>query len=176
MEQITWLVLAHQVPVTPSKKRVYVWRKLKEMGATYFRQGVAMLPKTPNNMIRFQLLADKVEDMGGEATIAELRFLNPRDEQNAIAEFREQSHQEYKKILKEINKLNSDIISGKKDPQEGSEKSKRLEKRLEQILSRDYFMFRREPEVTDVFNELLKDMSEATNNLSKHFRKIVQDK
>ena len=45
MQPISWLGLGYNVPVNPSKNRVYVWRKLKEFGASYFKQGVAILPK-----------------------------------------------------------------------------------------------------------------------------------
>ena len=41
-EQLRWLALGYSVPVNPSKNRVYVWRKLKEYGAEYFKQGVAV--------------------------------------------------------------------------------------------------------------------------------------
>ena len=32
-ERVKWIGLGYNLPVNPSKNRVYVWRKLKEMGA-----------------------------------------------------------------------------------------------------------------------------------------------
>ena len=46
MPRTVWLALSYNVPINPSKARVYVWRKLKEIGAEYFKQGVALLPNT----------------------------------------------------------------------------------------------------------------------------------
>ena len=39
MQRTIWLALSYNVPINPSKVRVYVWRKLKEFGAEYLRQG-----------------------------------------------------------------------------------------------------------------------------------------
>ena len=38
-ERVKWMGLGYNLPVNPSKNRVYVWRKLKEFGAEYLRQG-----------------------------------------------------------------------------------------------------------------------------------------
>ena len=52
-EPIRWLALGYSVPVNPSKNRVYVWRKLKEYGAEYFKQGVALLPYNRQSYTKF---------------------------------------------------------------------------------------------------------------------------
>ena len=52
-EPIRWLALGYSVPVNPSKNRVYIWRKLKEYGAEYFKQGVAVLLNSAQSMQLF---------------------------------------------------------------------------------------------------------------------------
>ena len=37
-----WLGITYTVPAKPSKARVYIWRKLKELGAEYYH-GMAMV-------------------------------------------------------------------------------------------------------------------------------------
>ena len=37
-----WIGMGYNLPVNPSKNRVYVWRKLKEVGAVYYKQGVTV--------------------------------------------------------------------------------------------------------------------------------------
>ena len=74
MPRTVWLALSYNVPINPSKARVYVWRKLKEIGAEYFKQGVALLPNTAQSMQQFSALAQKIRQLGGEASIVELRF------------------------------------------------------------------------------------------------------
>ena len=42
----TWLLITYKVPAEPSRMRVSLWRKLKELGAVYIQQGAAVLPMT----------------------------------------------------------------------------------------------------------------------------------
>ena len=90
-EQLRWLALGYGVPVNPSKNRVYVWRKLKEYGAEYFKQGVAVLPYNRQSYTRFKYLSAKILEMGGEASIVEMKFMDPRDEKDMVARFRAQA-------------------------------------------------------------------------------------
>ena len=46
LDSCRWIALGYNVPIEPSRNRVYVWRKLKEFGAEYFRPGVAILANT----------------------------------------------------------------------------------------------------------------------------------
>ena len=89
-EPLRWLALGYSVPINPSKNRVYVWRKLKEYGAEYFKQGVALLPYTRTSYTKFKYLSGKILEMGGEASIVEMKFLDPADEQEVIYRFRAQ--------------------------------------------------------------------------------------
>lgn len=175
MNQVVWLLLSYQVPTEPSKARVYVWRKLKDMGAIYYRQGVAMLPRNQRSLSSFMQLAEKIEVMNGEASLAELRFLNKKDDQAAIAEFLRQSRVEYKKLVHEIASLYSKKAASKDEAILIEDKARKLEKRLKSIITRDYFMSLKEPEITSNFNQLLKDMSEAPNNLSYFLYNILNE-
>lgn len=100
-EPLHWLALGYSVPINPSKNRVYVWRKLKEYGAEYFKQGVALLPYTRTSYTKFKYLSGKIRDMGGDASIVEMKFLESADEQEVIYRFRKQE-------LEELNELKKD--------------------------------------------------------------------
>ena len=41
---MSWLLLIYRVPAEPSRKRAFVWRELKKVGAVYLRDGVCVLP------------------------------------------------------------------------------------------------------------------------------------
>ena len=99
MQRTVWLAISYNVPIKPSKARVYVWRKLKEIGAEYFKQGVALLPNTAQSMQQFTALAQKIRQMGGEASIVELRFTDPADELQMTARFKKQVDDEYTELL-----------------------------------------------------------------------------
>src|SRR5438309_7457883 len=45
---VEWLLLIYTLPSQPSRKRAYVWRELKKVGAVYLRDGVAILPRRPD--------------------------------------------------------------------------------------------------------------------------------
>ena len=84
LEQLTWLALGYSIPMNPSRNRVYVWRKLKEFGAEYFRQGVALLPNRKNALAQFTALAEKIRSFGGTASLMEMRFVDPADERMLV--------------------------------------------------------------------------------------------
>ena len=82
-----WLALGYSVPASPSKSRVYVWRKLKELGAQYFKPTVAILPNTPQNLRRFSLLSEKIKEIEGEAWVVELNFVTAEDNEEMAQRF-----------------------------------------------------------------------------------------
>lgn len=104
-EPLRWLALGYSVPINPSKNRVYVWRKLKEYGAEYFKQGVALLPYTRGSYSKFKYLAGKILEMGGEASIVEMKFLDPADEQEMILRFRSQELEELGQLKKDCAEI-----------------------------------------------------------------------
>ncbi len=108
-EPIRWLALGYSVPINPSKNRVYVWRKLKEYGAEYFKQGVALLPYTRSSYTKFKYLAGKILEMGGDASIVEMKFLDQSDEQEIIRRFREQELEELNQLKKDCAEIMSQI-------------------------------------------------------------------
>lgn len=168
MEPVVWLTLGYQVPAEPSRNRVYVWRKLKELGAVYFRPGVALLPKSRQNHVEFTKLAKRIVDIGGEATLAELRYLDPADEQRTIAEFTARSHEEYRQLLEDVSLL-------RKNPSE-SRDAQRILRKYRQVQKRDYFFSRRRPELSRALADLFADISHATDDLSQHLLQLLRDK
>ncbi len=108
-EPLRWLALGYSVPINPSKNRVYVWRKLKEYGAEYFKQGVALLPYTRSSYTKFKYLSGKILEMGGDASIVEMKFLDPADEQEIIRRFREQELEELNQLKKDCGEIMTQI-------------------------------------------------------------------
>lgn len=72
----TWLLLSYKVPRAPSAKRVYVWRKLKRLGAAALADSVWVLPLTRQTREKFRWLASEIEEMGGETTLWESKLLD----------------------------------------------------------------------------------------------------
>ena len=74
-----WAGLVYSVPASPSKARVYIWRKLRVLGAQNIRPGFAILPNTKENISSFEVLAQRVREFKGDAVIAELNFASQDD-------------------------------------------------------------------------------------------------
>jgi len=159
MPKIVWLALGYNVPVNPSKNRVYVWRKLKEWGAGYFKQGVAILPKSTKNMAKFRQLAAKIKELGGEATIAELKFCDARDESETVERFRSQSSSEYDELLRDcariVEGVQKNLFAGG-----GREDYKKVMRRYKQAQERDYFFSGTGGKLKAALEELAEDIGE----------------
>jgi hypothetical protein len=64
-----WLQLVLTLPTSPSAVRVRTWRALKASGCGALRDGVYLLPDTPDCARVFAELADSVREAGGEAHV-----------------------------------------------------------------------------------------------------------
>lgn len=102
MNKPKWLALGYTVPATPSKARVYVWRTLKKFGAQSFKPTVAILPNTTQNLKSFNLLADKIRQLEGEAWIVELNFISAEDNEEMQNRFRSASLERCQQLMDEI--------------------------------------------------------------------------
>ena len=74
--EVRWLLLVYTIPTTPTRLRALIWRRLKELGAIYLRDGVCVLPDQADTRARLRLVANKVREFGGQATLAEHAELN----------------------------------------------------------------------------------------------------
>ena len=67
----TWLLLIYKVPNEPSAARVYVWRKLKSLGALLLHDSAWVLPATARTREKLQWLTTEIIERGGEAMLWE---------------------------------------------------------------------------------------------------------
>ena len=63
-----WLLMTYKIPRQPTAGRVYVWRKMKQLGAVAVQDAVWVLPATARTQEQFQWLATEITELGGEAT------------------------------------------------------------------------------------------------------------
>lgn len=141
-----WLAISYRVPSEPSRNRVYVWRKLKELGAVYLQQGVGVLPRTEAILDDLQALRAEVLSMGGESAVAILSFVNQEDEDRLVREFQALRDQEYDEIVEECEKLiwelERETEKGKftfMEIEENEQNLANLRRWTEKVAARDYF-------------------------------------
>ena len=178
MQRTVWLALSYNVPINPSKARVYVWRKLKEFGAEYFKQGVAILPISAQSMQQFATLAQKIRQMGGEASIVELRFTDPVDEAQMTARFKKQAEDEYtallndcKNALRELRNLPAAFSLSQQD----GERMKQVVKRYRKARSKDYFKTGTSREIEAGIDEMIDSVREIASDFSKQLRSMLDN-
>src|SRR5574342_18211 len=99
----TWLLFIYKVPNEPSARRVYVWRKLKALGAILIQDSAWVLPANPRTREKLQWLAGEVRDFdGGEATLWEAKQLFTGGEDDLTQRFISQVDASYQNILSKL--------------------------------------------------------------------------
>ena len=120
-----WLLLVYRIPREPTAARVYVWRKLKQLGAIALQDAVWVLPRTDKTHEQFQWLAAEITELGGETVLWEAEQLYATDVESLRQEFVKPVDAEYRAILAAIKKKDRDLAA--------------LSKRFQQAQARDFF-------------------------------------
>lgn len=122
---ISWLILTYKLPSEPSARRVYIWRKLKRLGAITIFDAVWALPDTPRTHEQFQWLAAEIQEMGGEAMFWRAQAELAGQEETLINQFRSQVEENYRALLERLDHNQIEAIAAAQEYQ--------------QIRQKDYF-------------------------------------
>jgi hypothetical protein len=107
---ITWLLLLYKVPNEPSARRVYVWRKLKGLGAILLHDSAWVLPATPHTREKLQWLAAEISEMeGGEAMLWEAQHSFTGQPNTLEQQFTEAVERVYRDILNSLENPDADL-------------------------------------------------------------------
>ena len=104
-----WLLLHYNLPSKPSALRVYIWRKLKRIGAILLHEAVWVLPDLPRTAEQVQWLAAEIQEMGGNAFYWRANTLLESQEESVRRQFQEQVDAVYAKLLKRLEKSKPDL-------------------------------------------------------------------
>src|SRR5947199_2030087 len=99
-EAMHWLQLTYKVPSEPSQKRVWVWRRLQNLGAFALQNSVYLLPYTEEVEKLFRQLAHEIHEMGGDASIFSVTALDAADERRILQVIIEARENEYNTVIK----------------------------------------------------------------------------
>jgi len=121
----TWVLLHYKIPREPSAPRVYVWRKLKRLGALLLQDAVWVLPATPHTREDFQWLAMEIIEQGADATVWEAGLLLAGQEETLVRQFLAQVEVEYRALLAGLEGADPDLAT--------------LSQRYQQAQGQDYF-------------------------------------
>ena len=80
----SWLLFLYRVPHEPSSHRVYVWRKLKRLGALLLHDSAWALPMSSRSLAQFQELATEIAKTGGDSLLWEARLAVSRQDEALV--------------------------------------------------------------------------------------------
>jgi hypothetical protein len=136
VEWPSWVLLIYRIPREPSRHRVAVWRKLRDLGALYLQDGVAALPEDAVTREQLEWLQLRVREAGGEATLWEARPGTMAEEAELVGAFRSSREEAYQTIIAEAERLRRKAQMGGGDL---SEQLRKLEREFRAERRRDYF-------------------------------------
>ena len=122
---MNWLLFVYKVPSEPSARRVYVWRKLKRLGAILLHDSAWVLPATARTRENLQWLAAEIDEMTGEAFLWESSLMLYGQDAALQQQFRAQTDDEYQSILTALAQPECDVEA--------------LARRYQQATTQDYF-------------------------------------
>jgi DNA-binding transcriptional regulator PaaX len=105
----TWLLLHYKLPSKPSALRVYIWRKLKRLGAILLHEAIWILPDTARNAEQCQWLAAEIQEMGGHVYYWKANAVAGEQDETIVQQFNQQVHEVYSDLLKKIDRPRADL-------------------------------------------------------------------
>ena len=149
-----WLGITYTAPAKPSRARVYIWRKLKELGAEYYH-GLAMVPQTPRLLESVRKLTARMRELGAEVSVLEIRFVDPLDEEKVVAQFKRQAENDFRELFLDFARLYEELGA----PLEGDEEPGRvLRRRYGKVQSRDFFHVEEELDVSGALAQVAEEL------------------
>lgn len=141
-----WLVLIYTLPPEPTRKRAFIWRELKKVGAVYLRDGVGILPDRPATRQAVQAIVDRVRAYEGRATAVEAALIDDLTAQDVVRQSRAARQTEYTALTDSSRELLDHVRRElpHRDFSEAEIKSLledvgKLWRWYDQICARDYF-------------------------------------
>ena len=120
-----WLLLHYKLSAKPSARRVYIWRKLRALGAVLLQNAIWVLPDSERAAEHFRWLVTEIQEMGGEACLWRSDLLLGVGESSLVQQFVEQVDREYAALLKALDRKNADLAE--------------MSRQYQQISKEDYF-------------------------------------
>jgi hypothetical protein len=160
MERPRWVLLVYRLPREPSRHRVAVWRKLRDLGALYLQDGVAALPEDAVTREQLEWLQLRVREAGGEATLWEALPGTVAEEKELVEIFRASREDAYRSIIADADRLRrkAELGGGATLP----EQLRKLEREFRAERRRDYFRSPLRTEAATALRAARRAVREAT--------------
>jgi hypothetical protein len=109
LEAARWLLLVYRIKTGSSAQRTYVWRQLRQLGAIYLQQAVAVVPDRPELRAGLDQLGDRIRRAGGEASLLETTSPSEAWEADLVARFDAARDAEYDEVVESVERFEDEI-------------------------------------------------------------------
>jgi hypothetical protein len=133
-----WVLLVYRIPREPSRHRVAVWRKLRDLGALYLQDGVAALPEDAVTREQLEWLQLRVREAGGSATLWEALPNTVAENRDLIETFRAAREEGYADVIERAERIRHKAALGA-DRAPLLEEIAKIEREFRAERRRDYF-------------------------------------
>jgi hypothetical protein len=138
-----WLTLLVNLPPTPTRHRVGVWRKLKRMGAVNLRGSAWLLPETAETTELCQWLVQEIQSARGEGALLRVDGVEPMSDEDLMALFSRARADEYQTVLREcreiLTRLDRHVAARPGAVDQIRAKLEGLKREIDRIQGVDYF-------------------------------------
>jgi len=145
-EKNRWLLVAVSTAGAPASLRVYVWRRMRLLGAVYLQQSVCVLPAAPDVRREINRFADRVLQEGGALRVLGFQATEDREHRRLVAEFNDARDTEYADLLDRVPSFLEELAMERKrgrttyaEVEESEADLERFRSWLAKITKRDYF-------------------------------------
>ncbi len=142
----SWLLLIYTVPAEPTRKRAFIWREVKKVGAVYLRDGVCILPERPETLAALKAIVAKIEEFEGQASLVHGARLEAARAAAVVEQFGSTRLAEYAEIAGEAGRLLQHVAHETEHRDFSYTELEELESDLgklrrwtDQVRARDYF-------------------------------------
>ena len=104
-----WLLLIYRIQAGSSSRRTYVWRQLRQLGAVYLQQAVAVLPDRPELRAGLDQLGGRIRVGGGEVSLLETASPSAAWEEDLVGRFNLARNAEYDEIIESVERFEDEI-------------------------------------------------------------------
>jgi hypothetical protein len=143
---LRWLLLIYRIKAESSGRRTYVWRQLRQLGAVYLQQAVAVLPDRPELRVELDRLGQRIRSAGGEASLLETMSPSPAWEAELVDRFNAARDAEYEEILDSVESFEDEIRRETRkrrfrfaELEEGDADWEKLQRWFARLVDRDFF-------------------------------------
>lgn len=174
-----WLLFTYWLPAEPSRKRVFVWRQLKKLGAMSMEGTGWLIPNAEPFATKIKDIYKSVEELEGTANLYSVTDFSEVQEKRAITRFQHERDREYTEIIKECHKMLRHIEREREHQEFNFEEVQELESDLEKInrwlaeaRERDFWDVATQKEVEELIREAEKDLTAFTQETFERIQNL----